>query len=136
VVCFSFNPFTNIGRAIFELSSVGFATRQKLYGVATQQRYVVQIQSHMVTCVFQIEQSLQFRDVFGLDSAAKRKDDFSICRSLYFQHDDSPSLYLRLRDCNSDTNIKPLKNEELRESVRASFANSRFFREQKTGFSG
>jgi hypothetical protein len=85
-VCFAFNPFTNIGRTIFELNSIGFATGQKLYGVTIQERYVFQIQSQVVALTFQIEQSLQFCDVLGLDSAAERKDNFAVCRSLDFQH--------------------------------------------------
>jgi hypothetical protein len=117
------------------LNSIGFATRQKLYGVTIQERYVLQVQSQQVTRDFQIEESLQLRDVFGLDSAAKRKNNFVICGSLDLQHTHPPSLYLGSRDSNPDTNIKPLKNKELRDPRASSFANLRFFREYKTDFS-
>jgi len=43
-----------------------------------------------------------------------------------------PTLYLRRSDCNSDTNIKPLKNKELMDPTGWHFANSRFFRESLT----
>ena len=76
--CFSFNPFTNIGRAIIELNSIGFATGQKLYGVTIQKRYVFQVQGEVVALAFQIEQSLQLSDVLGLDTAAEGKDDFAV----------------------------------------------------------
>src|ERR1700733_15685976 len=84
--CFPFNPFTNIGRAIFELNSIGFATGQKLYGVTIQERYVFQVKGEMVALAFQIEQSLQLSDVLGLDTAAEGKDHFAVCRSLDSQH--------------------------------------------------
>jgi hypothetical protein len=128
-VCFSFNPFTNIGRAVFELNSIGFATRQKLYGVTIQERYVFQVQSQQVIRDFQTKDSLQFREVVGLDSATKCEDNFAVCRALDFQHDYPPSLYRGSRDSNPDTNIKPLKNKELRDPKGSTFANSRFFRE-------
>jgi hypothetical protein len=118
------------------LNSIGFATRQKLYGVTIQERYVLQVQSQQLTRDFQIEESLQFRDVFRLDSAAKCKNNFVICGSLDLQHAHPPSLYLASRDSNPDTNIKPLKNKELRDPRGSSFANSRFFREYKTDLSG
>jgi hypothetical protein len=135
-VCFSFNPFTNIGRTVFELNSIGFATRQKLYGVTIQERYVLQVQSQQLTRDFQTEESLQFRDVLGLDSAAERKNNFVICGSLDLQHTHPPSPYLGNRDSNPDTNIKTLKNKELRNPRGSSFTNSRFFREYKTDLSG
>jgi len=135
-VCFSFNPFANIGRTVFELNSIGFATRQKLYGVTIQERYVLQVQSQQIARDFQIEESLQFRDVFRLDSAAKCKNNFAVCGSLDLQHAHPPSLYLGSRDSNPDTNIKPLKNKELSNPRGSRFANSRFFREYKTDLSG
>src|SRR5271155_2832626 len=78
-VSLSFNPFTYIGRTAFQLNSVGFATRQKPYGVTIQQRYVLQVQSQAAPLVFQIEQSLQLRHVLRLNSAAECKHHFSVC---------------------------------------------------------
>jgi len=79
VFFFTFNPFTNIGRAIIELNSVGFAMRKKLYGVTIQKCYVFQVQGEVVALAFQIEQSLQLSDVLGLDTAAEGKDHFAVC---------------------------------------------------------
>jgi hypothetical protein len=79
VFFFTFNPFTNIGRAIIELNSVSFATHQKLYGVTIQKRYVFQVQGEPVALAFQIEQSLQLSDVLGLDPAAEGKDHLADC---------------------------------------------------------
>jgi hypothetical protein len=75
------------------LNSIGFATRQKLYGVTIQERYVFQVQSQQLIRDFQIKDSSQFREVIGLDSAAECKNNFAICRALDFQHDYPPSLY-------------------------------------------
>ena len=132
VVSFSFNPFTNVCRTVFQLNSVGFATRQKLYGVTIQERYVFQVQGELAIVAFQIEQSLQLPNILGLDSAAERKDNFAVRRSLDFQHDYSPSLYLLRSESNSDTKVKPLKNKELGDPAGSRVANSRFFRETKT----
>jgi hypothetical protein len=119
-VCFSFNPFTNIGRAVTELNSIGFATRQKLYGITIQERYVFQVQNQQGTSNFQAEEALQFRDVFRLNSAAECEDNLVSCRSLDFQHDYPPSLYRRSCDSNPGTNVKLLKTEELMDPEEAS----------------
>ncbi|HSY65494.1 MAG TPA: hypothetical protein VK829_12910 [Terriglobales bacterium] len=80
------DPFTDVGRTIFQLDVVYFAISQKLDCIAVYECYVLQIEGDVATGTFQLEESSQLVRILCLDSTAQSKQDPSIGLPLNLEH--------------------------------------------------
>jgi hypothetical protein len=52
------NPLTNIGRAISEDNTLGFAPDEKFHGIPGNQRYILEIEDQVPVPVLQLKKAL------------------------------------------------------------------------------